>query len=75
MVSILAFHVYDPCLRLGEDSYSRGPGWGGSPCRMSIIRNSNVALSNLRYLPVTLSNLRKPPVALLNLRKPPVACH
>ena len=58
---------------------------GGSPCRMSIIRNGNVALSNLRKAPVTLSILRKAPVALLilrkapvalsNLRKAPVACH
>ena len=41
-------------------------GGGGGPCRMSIIRNSNVALSNLRYPPVALSILRKPPVALSN---------
>ena len=35
-------------------SYGRGGGGGwASPCRMSIIRNGNV----------TLSNLRKPPVA------------
>ena len=37
---------------------------------MSIIKNDNVALSNLRKTPVALSNLRKPPVALSNLRKP-----
>ena len=48
---------------------------GGSPCHMSIIRNGNVALSNLRKAPVVLSNLRKAPVALSNLRKSPVACH
>ena len=36
---------------------------GGSPCHMSIIRNGNVALSNLRKAPVTLSILRKAPVA------------
>ena len=36
---------------------------GGSPCRMSIIRYGNVALSNLRKAPVALSNLRKGPVA------------
>ena len=48
---------------------------GGSRCRMSIIRNCNVALSNLRKAPLTLSNLRKAPVALSNLRKAPVACH
>ena len=36
---------------------------GGPPCRMTIIRNGNVALSNLRKAPVTLSNLRKAPVA------------
>ena len=52
-----------------------GRGDGGSPCRMSIIRNGNVALSNLRKAPVTLSILRKAPVALSNLRKAPVACH
>ena len=37
---------------------------GGSPCRMSIIRNGNVALSNLR----------KPCVALSILGKCCVAC-
>ena len=37
-----------------------GSGWGGSPCRMSIIRNGHVALSNLRKPGVALSNLRKP---------------
>ena len=46
---------------------------GGSPCRMSIIRNGNVALPNLRKPHVALSNLRKPHVALSNLRKPHVA--
>ena len=46
-----------------------GGGWGGwmggSPCRMSIIRNGNVALSILRKGRVALSILRKrlcPPV-------------
>ena len=53
-----------------------GGGWmGGPPCRMSIIRNGNVALSNLRKPHVALSILRKPPVALSNLRKLHVACH
>ena len=52
-----------------------GKGGGGSPCRMSIIRNGSVVLSNLRKAPVTLSILRKAPVALSNLRKAPVACH
>ena len=37
---------------------------GGSPCCMAIIKNGNVALSNLR----------KPRVALLILRKPRVSC-
>ena len=55
----------------------QGRGWigGGVPCRMSIIRNGIVTLSNLRKAPVALSNLRKAPVALSNLRKAPVACH
>ena len=35
-------------------------------CRMSIIRNGNVALSNLGKAAVTLSILIKAPVALLN---------
>ena len=38
---------------------------GGSPCRMSIIRNGYV----------THSILRKPHVTLSNLKKPHVACH
>ena len=38
---------------------------------MSIIRNGNVALSNLRKAPVALSNLRNIPVVLSNLRDPP----
>ena len=36
-----------------------GPWMGGSPCRMSIIRDGNVVLSILRKGRVTLSNLRK----------------
>ena len=50
-------------------------GGGGSPCRMSIIRNGNVALSIIRFGNVALSNLRKAPAALLNLRKAPVTYH
>ena len=42
---------------------------GGSPCRMSIISNGNVAVSILRKAPVALSILRKAPVALSILRK------
>ena len=47
---------------------------GGSPCRMSITRNSNVALLNLRKPHVTLSISRKLRVALSILRKPCVEC-
>ena len=46
---------------------------GGSPCRMSIIRNDNVALSILRKRHVTLSILRKSHVTLSILRKSHVA--
>ena len=41
---------------------------------MLIIRNSNVALSNLRKPHVALSNLRKPYVAMSILREYHVAC-
>ena len=34
-------------------------GWGGFPCRMSIIRNGNVALPILRKCCVALSNFKK----------------
>ena len=37
----------------------RGGGGGGSPCRMSIIRNGNVTLLNLRNLHVAMSISRK----------------
>ena len=47
---------------------------GNSPCRMSIIRNSNVALSILRKPRVALAILRKPFVVLLIIRKSPVRC-
>ena len=50
-------------------------GGGGSPCRMSIIRNGNVALSILRKCHVILSILRKHHVAMWILRKCHVACH
>ena len=52
-----------------------GGGGGGSPCRMSIIRNSHVALSILRRSHVALFILRKRHVALSILRKCHVACH
>ena len=53
----------------------RGWGWmGGSPCRMSIIRNGNVALSILRNGNVALSNLRNGNDALSILRNCNVAC-
>ena len=40
-------------------------GGGGSPCRMSLIRTGNVALSNLRKPHVAMSILRKCHVACL----------
>ena len=43
----------------------KGVDGGGSPCHMWIIRNGNVALSNLTKPHVSLSNLRKDRVALL----------
>ena len=46
----------------------------GSPCRMSIIRNANVALSNFRKGCVPLLILRKSRVTLSILRNGPVAC-
>ena len=56
-------------------------GWGGGgpvdamPCRMSIIRNGNIALSILRKCHVTLTILRKCHVAMSILRKCYVVCH
>ena len=47
---------------------------GGSPCRMSIIRNGYVALSNLRKHHVTMSILRKCHVPCRYLFKAPVTC-
>ena len=53
-----------------------GGGMGGGPhVAMSIIRNGNVTLLNLRKAPVALSKLRKALVTLSNVRKAPVACH
>ena len=66
------FHLggFKNCQKLGGGCM----GGGGSPCRMSIIRNVNVALSILRNSFVALSILRKSTVALLILRKCRVAC-
>ena len=44
--------------------YKHGVDGGGSPCRMSFIRNANVTISNLRKPSVALSILKKPCVAL-----------
>ena len=52
----------------------RGLWMGGSPCRMSIIRDGNVALPILRKDCGALSTLRNGCVALSNLRKGHVAC-
>ena len=57
-----------------DPAFTAGPLMGGPPCRMSIIRNGNVALSNLRKPHVTLSILRKSHVALSILRKCYVPC-
>ena len=50
-------------------------GGGGSRFHMSILRNGNVALSNLGNAPVTLSILRNGHVACHYLFNVHVACH
>ena len=54
--------LYDPFFIIQNnlvDSYGALDEGGGSPCRMSSIRNGNVALSNLRKGCMVVSNLRK----------------
>ena len=48
-----SYAVHDIPVLLG--ALDGGGGGGGSPCHVSILRNNNVALSNLRNDHVTLS--------------------
>ena len=67
------FYVMEYLLGIRSNMYNVGPTsgnqsrslkGGGSPCRMSIMRNGNVTLSNLRKPRVTLSIFEKCRVTL-----------
>ena len=51
-----------------------GPFMGGSPCRVSILRNANVACLCRLFMPMSHVESKKLPCHMSNLRNGPVAC-
>ena len=61
-----------------DDSKTAGAldgGGGGSPCRMSILRNANVACLCRLLMPISHVEFNKWPCRMSNLRNGPCQCH